>query len=149
MTRRLRKEFVNQIPDGKFISFPSFQLYDKIAKDIIDDAVYFIYLNLQDKNMSESTGWTKGNFPTNQGKKFTFVIRKEDHQVDFVRMDIIDDSNKIYFKYPDCVVAYREFNLEKIPDEKFEAFLSMLVSHLWFEFGSVKNETLFNKRFEI
>ena len=142
MTTGRKKISINQIVEGKFLDFPAFQLYDKIAKEIIDDVIYFLYLNLQGKNISENTGWTIGNFPINQGKKLLVVIRKEDHQFDFVRMDTIDDANKNYFEYPDSVVAYREFNLEKIPDKKYEAFLSMLDSRIWFEFGTDEDETL-------
>ena len=47
-------------------------------------------------------------------------------------MDKVNQFNKPYFKNPSRVLAYKDFYIEEIPDEKIDDFLIIL--ELWLRY---------------
>lgn len=60
------------------------------------------------------------------------AIVDEDYRLRFLRMDKVNQFNKPYFKNPSRVLAYKDFYIEEIPDEKIDDFLIIL--ELWLRY---------------
>lgn len=97
-----------------------------IVKEKLEEITSFFRLALNLRFISSRAGWTPGPLPVMQEKKVTAII-DEDYCLRFFRMDTENEFNKPYLKNPSRVFAYKDFNIEEIPDEKIDDFLMLLV----------------------
>lgn len=102
-----------------------------IVKDKLEEITRFVCLALNLRVISSRAGWIPGPLPVIQGKKVTAIV-DEDYRLRFLRMDKVNQFNKPYFKNPSRVLAYKDFYIEEIPDEKIDDFLIIL--ELWLRY---------------
>lgn len=103
-----------------------------IVKDKLEEITCFVCLALNLRVISNRAGWIPGPLPVMQGKKVTAIIN-EDYRLRFLRMDTVNRFNEPYFKNPSRVLAYKDFYIEEIPDEKIDDFLTIL--ELWLRYA--------------
>lgn len=101
------------------------------VKDKLEEITRFVCLALNLRLISGEAGWTPGPLPVMQEKKVTAIV-DEDYRLRFLRMDKVNQFNKPYFKNPSRVLAYKDFYIEEIPDEKIDDFLIIL--ELWLRY---------------
>lgn len=102
-----------------------------IVKDKLEEITRFVCLALNLRVISGRAGWIPGPLPVIQEKKVTAIV-DEDYRLRFLRMDTVNGFNEPYFKNPSRVLAYKDFYIEEIPDEKIDDFLIIL--ELWLRY---------------
>ena len=103
-----------------------------IVKDKLEEITRFVCFALNLRVISSRAGWIPGPLPVMQEKKVTAIV-DEDYRLRFLRMDTVNRFNEPYFKNPSRVLAYKDFYIEEIPDEKIDDFLMIL--ELWLRYA--------------